>query len=57
MKKPTSNEILNNIHVGKRTDSGDLVINGNLGQTGQAIFTVDVHGTGTANTFTARSTR
>lgn len=43
-------------HVGKRVDldiRGGVLIN--AAKTSQGVSTVDVHGTGTANTFTART--
>lgn len=52
----TSNEILDDEHVGKRTNGHGVTTGRNLGQAGQAVFAVNVHSTGTANTFTARST-
>ena len=39
----------------KRTHCADFIINRNLSKASKTIFTIDVHSTGTANTFTARS--
>ena len=54
--KQTCNQILDHVHVGKRTDRANLVVLGNLCQTRQTILSIDVHRTRTANTLTARST-
>ena len=52
-----SDQILNHVHVGKRTHCGDLGILGNLGEASQAVLAVDVHSARTANTLTAGSTQ
>ncbi len=41
--------------MGKRTDRHRGRAGRDLGQAGQTVLAVDVHGTGTADTFTARS--
>ena len=56
MSNHTRDEILNDEHVRKRTDRHSSTTRGNLSKTSQTVLTVDVHGTGTANTFTTRST-
>ena len=52
---PTGDEILDDEHVGERTHRANLIILGDLSQTSQTVLAVDVHGTRTANTLTARS--
>lgn len=42
--------------MGKRVDLGGLAIDLNFANTGQGVATSDVHGAGTANTLTARTT-
>lgn len=41
--------------MGKRANGGGSRAGRDLGQAGQTVLAVDVHGTGTADTFTARS--
>ena len=50
-----SDQILNHVHMGKRTHRGDLGILGNFGEAGQTVLAVDVHSTRTANSLTAGS--
>ena len=53
---PTGDEILDDEHVGERTHRANLIVLGDLSQTSQTVLAVNVHGTRTANTLTARST-
>ena len=52
-----SDQILNHVHMGKRTHSGDLGILRNLSEASQTVLAVDVHSTRTANSLTAGSTQ
>ena len=48
-----SNQILDHIHVRKRTNRRHLVVPRNLCQTCKSVLSIDVHGTRTTNTLTA----
>ena len=51
----TWDKVLDHIHVGQGVDGSWAGFFVNVGQAGQIVATINVHGTGTADTFTARS--
>jgi hypothetical protein len=52
------NQIFNDVHVRKRVDLGSLLgVITNVGETGQGVGTVDVHGAGSTDSLAARSAK
>jgi len=49
------NQVLDNVHVRQRINLGSLVIGFNLGQTGEGIYTSNIHGARSTDALPARS--